>query len=264
MFKRRVGIIGDVVIISPFGASRSPIEFLNCRLKTLDQTCHRLSAHRTAARLDFLARVFFLRARVDMNVREQSKIEACLRREQFTCKIERHSVNVGAQKLTQAHVAQRHQRQRREKMLAELFICHPRLSLLIHFKRQRIDQRRFAAHELHVVRARVFQRHVRFQRALLDGQRRQRGRLQLPERPFIRIRNERHALRLDDFKSRFALRGNLIRFDMRNQKPSLHQPLVQPRLDQTRIIALVSAINLSVQDSASRKQKPAGVPKRSG
>jgi hypothetical protein len=56
----------------------------------------------------------------------------------------------------QAYVAVGHQAQRRQEMLAELAVSHPRPALPVNLKGQAVDQDRASAVELDVIGAAVF------------------------------------------------------------------------------------------------------------
>src|SRR6266545_5573855 len=85
-------------------------------------------------------------------------------------------------------------------MLAELAICNPWLSLFIFLERERINQYCLAIHKLNIVCAGILQCHVVFQCSLVNSQSRESSILQLAKCPLIWIRNERYALRLDNFE----------------------------------------------------------------
>ena len=163
-------------------------------------------------------------------MRQQPKVEAGAKRQEAAGKVERDAVNGNAQELSQANIHTRHQRQRRQEVLAELAIGVPGFAFPVNLKGKRVNQNRLAVNKLDVVRAGILKRHAHFERALLDGESRERGILPLAERPLVRVRDERHALGLDDFEGQRCVRGRDVRFGVRDQQSRLDQFAVQPRL----------------------------------
>ena len=70
----------------------------------------------------------------------------------------------------------RHQRQRRQEMLAHLAVSHPGLAFLVLLERERIHENWRAASELNVIGACVLQAHPEGERFLLNSQCRQANR----------------------------------------------------------------------------------------
>jgi hypothetical protein len=83
-------------------------------------------------------------------------------------------------------------------VLAELAVCHPRLSFLEALEREGIDEHRRGSTELDVERARILEHHPVLDRQLLDSQSEQRGGAQLSEAPLIGKGNRRHTFGSED------------------------------------------------------------------
>jgi hypothetical protein len=66
-----------------------------------------------------------------------------------------HAIDVHTRELTERDVADTHERQDPEEVLAELTVRGPRLTFTQTFERQRVDQHRLAPEELDVVGGRV-------------------------------------------------------------------------------------------------------------
>ena len=108
--------------------------------------------------------------------------------------VQGQAVEVLSQQEPEPHVAVGHQRERGEEVLAELPVRHPRPALHEVFERERVDQDRAPAVELHVVRGGVAERHPVIHRRRLHAQREERRIAQLGEAPLVRIGDERHEL----------------------------------------------------------------------
>ncbi len=67
------------------------------------------------------------------------------------------------------------------------------------------------------------------------------------KRPFIRIGDKLHALRLDDFISQVWRSRAHLYFDMRDQHPLAGQLLIQPGGHQQVIILPVNLVDLPVK-----------------
>jgi hypothetical protein len=67
----------------------------------------------------------------------------------------------------ESHIAARHERERREEMFAELPVRDPWATFFVRSERQRVDEDRTPAMELHVVRTRIAQGHTARERARL-------------------------------------------------------------------------------------------------
>ncbi len=129
-----------------------------------------------------------LAAGVQEQVHQQRQLETAGERQQPDRQVERHAIDIDPHQLPQAHIHVCHQAQRRQKMLAELAISHPRLAWLVDFEGERIDQNRATLVELDIVGAAVLERHAMLQGAFLDLQRSQGRILVLAEAPFVRDR----------------------------------------------------------------------------
>src|SRR6187200_1206081 len=114
--------------------------------------------------------------------------EPCVPRQETARQIERHAVEVYASQLAETDVDPRHQRERGEEVLAELTIRAPPVARDVTLERERVDEYRSSVLKLHVVRARVLQRHALLERPCLDPQREQCRVLQLTKAPFEGIR----------------------------------------------------------------------------
>ena len=137
--RRRVHIARVVGVVSPFGPRRSPVEALDRRTEVADERGEAIASDpRGASRLAIVdvARVALLRSGVQVDVRQEAEVEARAPRQELRGELERHAVDLGAEKVRQANVAPGHQRERRQEVLAELAVRHPRRAVLVRFERQ--------------------------------------------------------------------------------------------------------------------------------
>ena len=103
-----------------------------------------------------------------MHVREKGWAQITPARQQRAREVERHPVDMVPKKTYQAHVYAAHQRERREKVLAELPVGDPRLALAVSLERERVDEKGAAIVELNVVGARILQNHAAREGEFLD------------------------------------------------------------------------------------------------
>ena len=127
---------------------------------------------------------------VRMDMRPEAEIPARPAGQQPRGEVERNPVDEIAQHQPQPDVAVRHQRERREEVLAELAIGDPGRTLLCALEREGVDEDRPAAPELDVVGGGVAEREALLERERLCVER-QEGRIpEHAERPLIGIRDE--------------------------------------------------------------------------
>ena len=131
-----------------------------------------------------------LGAGMEVEVGRQPQVEPRPAGKQPRGEVERDAVDEVAQHEAAARVAMRHERQRREEVLAELAVRRPWLGRLGDFEAEAVDEDRPPGVELDVVGARVAQPHSRVERARLDLEGQERGLLELREGPLVGIRDE--------------------------------------------------------------------------
>ena len=131
-----------------------------------------------------------------------------------------------AQQLTQPDVVEGHERERREKVSAELAVGDPRPAFRIPLERERIYQHGLGTEKLHIIGRRVLERHSFVQGCLLHGQGEQGSVLELTKAPLIRVRHKRDALRFENTECTGGA-GSDGNFLVRHQHPALHEMIVR-------------------------------------
>jgi hypothetical protein len=116
-----------------------------------------------------------------MEVNEERRRQARAEGEQTADEIERWPIDEHSRQRAKSSIPATHERQRAKEMLAELSIRDPRGTFGPRLERQRVDENRRHASELHVVRAGVLERHPVLDRKVLDSKGRLCSGLQLPE-----------------------------------------------------------------------------------
>ena len=94
---------------------------------------------------------------VKMDVEENSGPEIRTDRKQSTGQIQRNAVQIYPRQLMETLVGSARQRERREKVLAELPVAGPGLAFPVPFERERVDMDRPAVMKLYIVGAVVLE-----------------------------------------------------------------------------------------------------------
>jgi len=184
-FRRRIGLV--LVIRSPSLLSWLPAQASNRLPQAIDQTQERTGVEPAAARRSDSTGVLVLQCGVQEKVNRQAPPEARPPGQDSRRQIQRHSVDIRPTELAETVVAEAHQRQRSQKMLAELPVPGPHLPLAVNLERQGVDEDRPAGVELHVVSAAILESHAAQQSSALHFQRGERGVLKLAEAPFAGV-----------------------------------------------------------------------------
>ncbi len=166
---------------------------------------------------------------VQAQVHEQRNLEPGASGEQGDSQIERESIDMEAEELSQSDIRIGHNRQRRQEVLAELAVGDPGFSLLQPFKGKRINQNRPSLKELQVEGACVLERHVVIDRHLLDLKRCESGVLQLAEGPFIGIGDEGQNFGANDFVGQLGNSGLRWNLFMRQEQTGLYKVSIKAR-----------------------------------
>ena len=196
---------------------------------------------------------------MQVKVHAQPKAEPRSPGQEPSRQIERNSVDVRPAKLAETIIRQALEGQRCQKVLAELPVAGPWLSLAIDLERQRIDKDRPPLLELKVVNAAVFEGHPAQDCPTLDLEGNQRGILELAEAPFIRVRNEFDPLGSNHLVG--LRRVQRFGFDLfvLDQEPLVGQLTIKPGGQEMVIMRAVDLVHLSAQiRPAGNRQTPPG------
>jgi hypothetical protein len=206
-----------------------------------------------------------LRPGVTVEVAGEAQVEQRPARQQPGREVERDAVDVVAQQAAQPHVAVGHQRERGEKVLAELPVADPRRAGRRGLEREGVDQHGPATMELDVVRGCVPEREAVGHRQALGLERCERRVLELPERPLVGIRDESDGLGADDGVShggigRLGHGGRLVG----DEQAGVLELAQQAARDQ-RVPALPErAVDLAQERAVAAIDEAAGVAERCG
>ena len=204
--------------------------------------------------------VLSLRPGMQVHVAAEAERQARPGGQQGGGEVERDPVEVAAQEAAQPHVAQGHQRERRQEVLAELAIRDPRRASGGTTERQRVDEDRAPGAELDVVGARVPEREAGRDGPSLDVEGQERRRLELPEGPLVGIRDERQRLGADDGHGPRRVGGDLERSGLvRDQQAGRLEAGEEPGALERRPLLGRDAVDLPIQDAVAAEDEAARV-----
>jgi hypothetical protein len=164
----------------------------------------------------------------------------------------------------QADVSPRHERERRQELLAELAVGDPRGPVDVRLEREEVDEDGLAVPELDVVGGRVAERPAGIERLELDVERQQRGVAQLAERPLVRVRDELERFGPQDDPG-IGGRGQLLRrLDPWDQPALLDQRRGKPAPDEGPPVLRERLTDLAEEDAVAAVNEPARVTIRAG
>jgi hypothetical protein len=152
-----------------------------------------------------------------------------------------------------------HEKQRVEKMLAELPVSHPGLQLEF-LEGQRIDKKGPPVYKLDVEGAGVLEGHPKIKGRLLDFEHGQSRLFELSETPLIWIGDEGDDLRLYDFIGQLRVGRRDVGLVMTNKESPLRQCLIQSAGKELVIMVLIDTVDLPVEPAFPLEQKTAGIP----
>ncbi len=180
----------------------------------------------------------------------------------MAAELERDTVEIRAEEHARPNVLFAHQEQRHEEVLTELPVRHPRRAFNSGLKREGVDEERTAVTELHVVGAGVPEHEVARKGAILDRERQERCVLELAERPFIGVGDERNPLGLEH-RARLGRRGVVERrLVVRNEESVVRQLTIQTRRQEGVERGFERSVDLAVNDAVAGEDEPAGIAER--
>ena len=193
---------------------------------------------------------------------QQAGPEARAPREQPRREVERDAVQMALQQRAQADIGVGHDRQRRQEVLAELAIAHPRKARLVALERQGVDERGATLVQLKVACAGVLERQAVVQRPPLHMQGCQGGSLELRERPLEGIGNELELRGPDDGCG--IGRGGEAQLDglVRDEEAVLDETGVKPRVHQGGKGCLVGPVDLAEERAIALEDEARRVAER--
>jgi len=200
---------------------------------------------------------------VEVDVCAQTQPESGGRRKQGRREVQRHALEVVAQHPREARVDPRHQGERRQEVLAELPVRHPRLAFGDALEREVVDENRRDAPKLDVVGRRVAQREPGVDGGELDVQRQEGGCFQLTERPLVRPRDEVQRLRPQhgDGSIRIARLLDGCRLP-RQEPPARHQLGRKRRLGECVPFLGSAFVHLPQENAVPPVDEPPGITPR--
>ena len=188
----RLVVVGVRVVVPPGRALRRRAQALD-RLPKAVQQREKRDLRETDAP-DILRRLPVRRLPVEVDVGEKARREPRPEGEQARGEIQRHAIEMDAQKPSQPRVHVRHEGERREKVAAELAVGDPRLPFAVGLEGERVDKDRLLPEELDVVGARVLEDHPLRQGAPGEFQGQESGVAELPEAPLVGVGDRGHDL----------------------------------------------------------------------
>ncbi len=176
--------------------------------------------------------------------------------------LERDTLEMRAEKLTELHVHPAHERERHHEVLAELPVRGPGRAFLARLEGQRVDEHRTTRLELDVVGAGVAQGDAADEGALLDVERQECCVAQLAEAPLIRVGNEPDGLGPEH--GRGVIGGRQLKGDslVGHEEALPGQLVVEARGGDGFEFVLEDPVDLSVQDARAGEDEAARVAER--
>ena len=171
-----------------------------------------------------------LELRVQDDVREDAAPEAVAEAEEPAHLVRLDSLERAAEPRLEGHALVGLEHQRVEHERAELPVAGPRLALAQALEGADVDEDRLSTPPLHVVRGGVLEDQVLVERAEQELELEQRGVLEHPERPLVRIRDDGDAVVAQDG-------GDPSGVELRRKAVRLGEPLGADELPLSDVVA---------------------------